>query len=56
MFGFKTLVSLLGLVLLVAFLLPPMIKLKALSLTLVMLVGVVMAAYEFYETLTNRDA
>lgn len=56
MSGFKTLVSLLGLVLLVAFLLPPMIKLKELSLSLVILIGVAMAAYEFYEAMTNKDA
>jgi len=52
---FKTIAGLLGLLLLVAFLLPPALKLKSVSLSLVMLVGVGMAAYEYYEYLRHKD-
>ncbi len=52
----KLLTGLLGLLMLAAFLLPPVLKLKAVSLSLVALVGLGMAAYEFYENLReNRD-
>jgi len=53
---FKTLVGLCGLVLLIAFMAPPVIKLKALSLGLIVLIGLAMAGYEFYESLKNKDA
>ncbi len=52
---FRIVAGLLGLLLLLGFLLPPAIKLKELSLAAVMLIGVVMAAYEFYENLRQRD-
>lgn len=55
MLNFKSLAGLLGLLLLLGFLLPPAIKLKELSLAAVILIGVAMAAYEFYENLRQRD-
>lgn len=52
----KMLTGLLGLLMLAGFLLPPILKLKAVSLSLVALAGLGMAAYEFYENLReNRD-
>lgn len=52
----KLLTGLLGLLMLAGFLLPPVLKLKAVSLSLVVLAGLGMAAYEFYENLReNRD-
>lgn len=52
---FKTIAGLLGLLLLLAFLLPPALKLKSIPLTLVMLVGIGMAVYEYYEYLRHKD-
>ena len=52
---FKTIAGLIGLVLLVAFLAPPVIKLQKLALAVVVLIGVVMAAYEFFEQLRSDD-
>lgn len=52
--NFKLLAGLLGLLLLVAFLLPPIIKLKKAALALVVLLGIAMAAYEFYENLRSK--
>lgn len=51
----KIISGLLGLALLVAFLLPPVIKLQRPALALVVLIGVAMAAYEFYEQLRSKD-
>ena len=45
----KLITGLVGLVALLAFLAPPLLKLKSLPLTLVVLIGVAMAAYEFIE-------
>lgn len=52
---FKTIAGLVGLVLVVGFLLPPIIKLKKLALAAVVLIGIAMAAYEYYESLKNRE-
>lgn len=46
---FKTVAGLLGLLMLIAFLAPPVIKLKKISLIVVALIGIGMAAYEFIE-------
>lgn len=52
----KLLTGLLGLLMLAGFLLPPLLKLKAVSLSLVIFAGLGLAAYEFYENLReNRD-
>lgn len=53
--NFKTLVGLVGLLMLLAFLIPPAIKLKKIALAVVILIGIAMAAYEFYEQLRNKD-
>lgn len=55
MLNFKSIAGLLGLLMLLAFLLPPVIKLKKLALACVVLIGVAMAAYEFYESLRSKD-
>ncbi len=52
--NFRVLSGLIGLVLLVGFLLPPVIKLKELPLALVVLVGVAMAAYELFENVRGK--
>jgi hypothetical protein len=52
---FRTIAGLLGLLLLVGFLLPPIIKLKKLALAIVVLIGIGMAAYEFYESLRGKE-
>lgn len=54
--NFKIIAGLAGLILLVAFLVPPVLKIQKLSLVIVALIGVGMAAYEFYETLRDRDS
>lgn len=51
----KVIAGLIGLVLLVAFLAPPVIKLQRPALAVVVLIGIVMAAYEFYEQLRDKD-
>lgn len=53
--NFKTITGLIGLIVLVAFLIPPVIKIQKLSLVIVALIGVGLAAYEFYETLHSKD-
>lgn len=52
---FKTIAGLIGLILLLLFLAPPMFKLQKLALAVVILVGVAMAAYEFYEQLSGKE-
>lgn len=54
MFNFKTIAGLLGLLMLLAFLLPPVIKLKDLALVGVALIGIALATYEFYENLHDK--
>ena len=54
-FNFKTIAGLIGLVMLLVFLLPPIIKLKKVALIIVVLLGAGMAIYEFYETLKSKD-
>jgi len=52
----KLLTGLAGFLMLVAFLLPPVLKLQLTSLSLVVLIGLSLAAYELYENLRdNRD-
>jgi len=53
--NFKLFTGLLGLAMLLGFLAVPVIKLKDLALAIVVLVGVAMAAYEFFEQLRNKD-
>lgn len=53
--NFKTLAGLIGLLMLLVFLLPPAIKLKKIALAIVILIGIAMAVYEFYEQLRNKD-
>lgn len=55
MLNFKALAGLLGLLMLLAFLLPPVIKLKKIALICVALIGIAMAVYEFYENLRSKD-
>ena len=52
---FKAIAGLIGLVLVVAFLAPPVIKLKKISLIVVVLIGVAMAVYEYIENLRSSD-
>ena len=52
---FKVIAGLIGLILLMLFLGPPMFKLQKLALTVVILIGVGMAAYEFYEQLRGKE-
>lgn len=51
----KLLMGLVGLVALLAFLAPPVFKLKSVALTLVVLIGAVMAVYEFIEQLRGKE-
>lgn len=52
---FKTIAGLIGLVAVLAFLAPPVIKLHKIALIVVVLIGAGMAAYEFYEGLNKDD-
>lgn len=52
---FKTIAGVIGLVMLIGFLAPPVIKLQKLALAVVVLIGVAMAVYEFYEQLHSDD-
>jgi len=51
--SFKILTGLLGLILVVGFLLPPIIKLKSVALAIVVLIGIGLAGYEFYESVRH---
>lgn len=53
--NFKMFAGLLGLLLVIGFLLPPIIKLKKIALVGVVLIGIAMAVYEFYENLRSKD-
>lgn len=53
--NFKVFAGLIGLIMLIAFLAPPVIKLQKLALAVVVLIGVAMAAYEFFENLRSKD-
>lgn len=44
-----------GLAFLIAFLLPPIVKLKDWALVAVALIGIGMAAYEFWENVRSRE-
>lgn len=52
---FKTIAGLIGLVMLIAFVAPPVIKLQKLALAVVVLIGVAMAVYEYVEHLRSKD-
>jgi hypothetical protein len=52
---FKTIAGLIGLVALTGFLAAPVIKLHKIPLIVVALIGLGMAAYEFYENLRDKD-
>lgn len=45
-----------GLGLLLAFVLPPLLKLQNVALTIVAMIAVGMAAYEFYELVRDKDS
>lgn len=53
--NFKSIAGLIGLLLLIGFVVPPVIKLHKIALIIVALIGAGMAAYEFYENLNNKD-
>ncbi|MEW6514600.1 MAG: hypothetical protein AB1443_11435 [Pseudomonadota bacterium] len=53
--NFKMFAGLIGLLLLLAFLLPPIIKLKKIALAMVVLIGIAMALYEYYESLRSKN-
>jgi hypothetical protein len=53
--NFKVIAGLVGLVAVLAFLAPPVIKLQKVALAAVVLIGAGMAIYEFYESLRNKD-
>lgn len=53
---FRTIAGLTGLLMLLLFLAPPVIKLQKIALAVVVLIGVAMAAYEFFEQLRSDDA
>jgi len=50
----KLIAGIVGLILLIAFLLPPIFQVKDVSLVIAVLIGLCMAGYEFYETLKER--
>jgi hypothetical protein len=52
---FKTIAGLIGLLAVVGFLAPPVIKLHKIALIVVALIGAGMAAYEYYEGLRKND-
>ncbi len=53
--NFKSFAGLLGLLLLLGFLLPPIIKLKKIALIIIVLIGIAMAVYEYFEYLRSKD-
>ena len=53
--NFKVIAGLIGLVALLAFLAPPVIKLQKLALAVVVLIGAGMAVYEFVENSRSKD-
>ncbi|MDX5362634.1 MAG: hypothetical protein LPJ91_00550 [Pseudazoarcus pumilus] len=53
--GFKLFAGLLGLASLTAFLLPPLFKIKEVAMGAVVLIGIGMAAYEFYESMRSKE-
>ena len=52
---FKIFAGLLGLVALTAFLLPPLFKIKEISMIVVVGIGLAMAAYEVYESISRKE-
>ena len=55
MMKFKMLAGLIGLVAVLAFLTPPIIKMHSVALVVIILIGAGLAIYEFTETLRNKD-
>lgn len=53
--NFKVIAGLIGLMALLAFLAPPVIKLQKLALAVVVLIGAGMAVYEFVENIRSKD-
>ena len=53
--NFKIVAGLIGLLLFLAFIAPPVIKLKQVSLGIITLVTLAMVIYEFVESVRNRD-
>lgn len=51
----KMVTGLIGLVAILAFLAPPVIKLQKLALAVVVLIGAGMAVYEFIENIRSKD-
>lgn len=52
---FKSIAGLIGLIAVLGFLAPPVIKLHKIALIVIALIGAGMAAYEFYEGLRKED-
>jgi uncharacterized membrane protein len=52
---FNAIAGIVGLVAVLCFLAPPVIKLHKIALIVVVLIGAGMAAYEFYESLHSKD-
>jgi hypothetical protein len=52
---FKFIYGLIGLILVIGFLAVPIVKLPEPSLIIVVLIGIVMAVYEFVEELRKKD-
>lgn len=52
---FKSIAGLIGLIAVLSFLAPPVIKLHKIALIVIALIGAGMAAYEFYEGLRKDD-
>lgn len=52
---FKSIAGLIGLIAVLGFLAPPVIKLHKIALIVIALIGAGMAAYEFYEGLRKDD-
>lgn len=53
--SFKLFAGLLGLAMMIGFLLPPILKIVEPSMIAVVLIGIAMAVYEYYETLRDRE-
>jgi hypothetical protein len=51
----KVIFGLIGMALLIAFVAPVLVKLKSAALAIVILIGVGMMAYDFWEFLRERD-
>ncbi|WP_164084877.1 hypothetical protein [Pseudazoarcus pumilus] len=52
---YKLIAGIVGLALLIGFLLPPIIQIKEVSLIVVVLIGIGLAAVEFYESMKKKE-